>query len=356
MLDVDILMSKIELQHTLYLPTTDDPDPVEKHYTQNSVRNSAVTKDSFHLTRPRIILPGDDENESYSKPEPVIHRKKVPNIKCGTYDDEFKYTTLVSDQGGAEKISAGTWPWLVAIFRKTMRVRKIDFKCTGNLITNRVVLTVARCFQADSKVKSIPATEILLAFGRYDIDDWTETNVINSHIEEIIFHSDYLHEKPPNVFDADVAILITKKTIQYSATIRPICLWPSSVTDSPNIIGKNGTLVGWGQSFKSFGSNTPRRLNLPVVRNHNCFPNEKIMRKRRIFCAGSERRGYAPCSGDSGSGFAIWRNGVWFLRGLVSAAVGDPILNRCELNTFTIFTDIAHYKNWIENNIYKIDY
>lgn len=350
-------MSTIELQHTIYLPTTDDQDSVEKHYTHNSVRNSAVTKDSFPLTRPRIILPGDDENEeSYSKPEPVVHRKKVPNIKCGTYDDEFKYTTLVSIQDGAEKITAGTWPWLVALFHKTIRAGKLDFKCTGNLITDRVVLTAARCFQSDSKVKLISAKEILLAFGRYDIDDWTETNVINSHVEEIIFHPDNLHKKSPNVFDADIAILITKKTIDYSPTIRPICLWPSSVADVPNIIGRNGTLVGWGQSFKRFDLNTPRRLNLPVVRNHYCFPSEKIVRKRRIFCAGSERRGYAPCNGDSGSGFAIWRNGVWFLRGLVSAAVGDPILNRCELNTFTIFTDIAHYKNWIENSIYKIDY
>lgn len=350
-------MSKIELQHTIYLPTTDDQYPVQKHYNHNPVRNNVLTKDSFPLSRPRIILPGDDEDYSYSKPEAIIHQKKVPNIKCGTYDDEFRYTTLVSAQDGAEKISAGTWPWLVAIFRKSIRAAKLDFKCTGNLITNRVVLTAARCFQADSKVKSIPAKEILLVFGRHDIDDWSETNVINSHIEKIIFHPDYLHEKPPNVFDGDVAILITKRTIQYSATIRPICLWPSSVTDGlSNIIGKNGTLVGWGQSFKSFDSNTPRRLNLPVVRNHNCFSNEKMIRKRRIFCAGVEKRGYAPCNGDSGSGFAIWRNDVWFLRGLVSAAVGDPILNRCELNTFTIFTDIAHYKNWIENNIYKIDY
>lgn len=334
-------MSKIELQHTFYLPTLDsDEEPEQQDPFETNVEQVTVMPDT-----PKIILQRVDEDSKLNR---IKNHLKASNSQCGTYDGEFKYTQLIS---GGQKIAPGTWPWLVAIFRKDPKANNLAFTCTGNLISNRLVLTAAHCFKMDSRLQTAPAKEILLAFGRHDIRDWTETNTVISDVEEIILHPDYLNKKQSNFFDADIAILITKNFINYNTMIKPICLWPTT-TDSPiGIIGTNGTLVGWGQPFENIDTNIPRRLTLPVVRNNKCFPSEKSTLRRRIFCAGTEKQGYAPCNGDSGSGFAIWANGAWFLRGIVSAALGDPILNRCELNTFVIFTDIVHFRNWITNYI-----
>lgn len=307
------VMNTIELGNNLYLPTQ-DPDEEEEFAEEQEIVADTFASD-----------PGKTD-------------LKATNSKCGV-DDEFKYTQMIS---GGNKIGHGSWPWLVAIFRKPAQTNNLDFTCTGNLLTNRVVLTAAHCFRI-SRLGTVPAEEILLVFGRHNIGDWTENAVI-SGITQINIHPDYLSNKKTNLLDADIAIVTTKKFIEYDSKIRPICLWTSTAGESPNILRKNGTLIS-----NHGGSN--KRLNLPVVRSQRCFPNDKDIWKRRIFCAGTEKIGNAPCNGDSGTGFAIWKNGAWYLRGIVSAALGDPILNRCELNTYVIFTDVIYFRSWLANFI-----
>lgn len=339
------IVSKIDLQYTFYLPTFETKDEQEDDpFQMNINRPDQITTDTFPLPdAPKVILQRVDEDSG----EKVNHLKnhfKSTNVQCGTFDGELKYTQLIS---GGEKIVPGTWPWLVAIFRKGSKASNLLFQCTGNLITNRLVVTAAHCFKMDFRLEVVSAKEIVLAFGRNDIRDWTESNTVLSDVEEIVIHPDYLKDKQANFFDADIALMVTKNFINYNAMIRPICLWPASAT-SISIAGTNGTVVGWGQPDENSETNTPRRLTLPVVRNQKCFPSEKPPgQKRRVFCAGTEKRSNTPCNGDSGSAFAIWVNGAWYLRGLVSAALGDPILNRCELNTFAIFTDVSHFRKWI---------
>lgn len=339
-------MSKIDLKHTLPLPTIDtDNDEEDDSFDIETDSDN----DQDHDNGDFGLIP--------NVPEVIVHRvnkdknQKVNNLlstvnnQCGKYEDGLQYTQLIS---GGQKVAPGTWPWLVAIFRKDSRANNLAFQCSGNLITNRLILTAAHCFKMDARLKPSPAKEFLLAFGRHDIRDWTESNSIISDIEQIILHEDYLNKKQANFFDADIAIVISKKIINYNTMIRPICLWPVKSEQSTSLIGTNGTLVGWGQPIENSETNTPRKLILPVVRNQNCFPSGKGGQGRRVFCTGSQKVGYAPCNGDSGNGFAIHLNGAWYLRGIVSAALSDPILNKCELNTFVIFTDIIHFESWIK--------
>lgn len=349
-------ISQIELQYTFYLPTVDSDEQQLDDYESNDSFpfNSNAPEPAIStgvIEVPEVIMQRADEiNDPKQKPNPRWkNRLLATNSQCGTYDEELKYTQLIS---GGEKITAGTWPWLVAIFRKDSKASNLVFQCTGSLISNRLVVTAAHCFKFDAKLDPIAAKKIVLAFGRHDIRDWTEKNMMLSDVDEIILHPDYLSKRDSTIFDSDIAILITKDYITYTSMIKPICLWPTSVDSSFSVIGTNGTLVGWGQPYENIDENVPRRLTLPVVRNQKCFPSGRSIKSadsRRVFCAGTEKRGYAPCNGDSGSAFAIWANGAWFLRGIVSAALGDPILNQCDLNTYTIFTDITHFRGWIDS-------
>lgn len=348
------IISQIELKYTFFLPTVepengqlDDYDTDPSFDFNSNAPQPAMTNSMIDV--PSVVTQRIDEDDNQQKKHPRWqNRLLATNAHCGTYDEELKYTQLIS---GGNKITPGTWPWLVAIFQKDSKASNLVFQCTGSLISNRLVLTAAHCFKSNSRLQPIAAKKIVLAFGRHDIRDWTEKNAILSDVDEIIVHPDYLSTKESKIFDADIAILITKDFITYTSMIKPICLWPADVDRSHSLIGTNGTLVGWGQPFENVDENVPRRLTLPVVRTNQCFPTDRSTNEWRVFCAGTGKRGYAPCNGDSGSALAINANGAWFLRGVVSAALGDPILNRCELNTYTIFTDIINFRSWIDSHM-----
>ncbi|XP_055295953.1 serine protease gd-like [Sitodiplosis mosellana] len=345
--------ARIELKYTFFLPTVESEEEQLDEYGANMSFQFNPNAPEPAITNSMIEVPNVaeriDEEDGQQKKHPRWQKRLLAtNSQCGTYDEDLKYTQLIS---GGNKIMPGTWPWLVAIFVKESRASNLVFQCTGNLISNRLVLTAAHCFKSDSKLEPVAARKVVLAFGRHDIRDWTEKNMVISDVDEIIVHPDYLSKKDSKIFDADIAILITKDFISYTSMIKPICLWPSSVDGTHSLIGTNGTLVGWGQPFENVDENVPRRLTLPIVRNNLCFPSDRSTNARRVFCAGTEKRGYAPCNGDSGSALAIYANGAWFLRGLVSAALGDPILNRCDLNTYAIFTDIINYRTWIDSHM-----
>lgn len=308
-------MTKIELEHTFYLPTV---------YTQKAA-------------------PQTDKNSNLAMDRNVQIEWHGSNIQCGIFDDKLKPIPMVSMRGSSD-IAAGTWPWLVGIFRKVHRANLVQ-RCTGSLITNRMVLTAAHCFKFDSKFGKISSKNILLVFGRFDLRDWTENDAINSNVKKIILHPDHMHTQEANFFDNDIAFVITERFIQFNTRIRPICLWPTTDKTPMNLIGNNGTVVSWGHPTDDSNENSPRRINLPIVENEKCFPNDKI--QRHIICAGTEEEGHTTCKGDSGSGFAIWMNGTWFLRGIVSGAISDSTLDRCGLETYIIFTDVARFQDWI---------
>lgn len=355
------IISKIELKYTFFLPMIESDEQQPDDYDDSASFQLDLKSPQPAISNSMIDVPNviqhrlDEDNgkhlKQFENPRGWKNRLLATNTQCGTYDEELKYTQLIS---GGDKITPGTWPWITAIFRKDAKASNLVFQCTGSLISNRVVLTAAHCFKSARNLEPIAARKIVLAFGRHDIRDWTEKNMMITDVEKIIIHPDYLSKEDSSIFDADIAILITKDVISYSTMIKPICLWPTA-DSTPSIAGINGTLVGWGQPFDNIERNVPRRLTLPVVRNNFCLPSKNSQKKsknsKRVFCAGTEKRGYAPCNGDSGSAFAFHANGAWFLRGIVSAALGDPILNTCDLNTYTIFTDIIHFRSWIDEHI-----
>lgn len=334
--------SRIQLQHTFYLPPKNTYNGDSHSF--DATNEQPMPSDQL-LFQPEAAPPlsplmaSDDDNPAAQ--DLSTHDAAI----CGRTDAHFKLTHLIM---GGDKIPRATWPWLVAIFLKDAGA--VSFLCTGSLVADRIVLTAGHCFRMYDKENERKPTDILLVFGRYDLRNWTEPSVQLSDAESINIHPDYV-EGELDMNDADIAVVVTTRRISYNSFVRPICLWPSStmVQNVDEMIGRSGTLVGWGPRL-TVGLNLPRKLQMPIVQKSNCFSRSKLNREMRTFCAGS-RVGSGPCSGDSGTGFALWQNGAWFLRGIVSAAIGDPILNRCELNTFIILTDVTRFRQWINTFI-----
>lgn len=72
----------------------------------------------------------------------------------------------------------------------------------------------------------------------------------------------------------------------------------------------------------------------------------------RTFCGGS-RDGSGPCNGDSGGGLVMWDTQArrYYLRGIVSLSLFDRELGACDLSQFIVYTDVAKYINWIQEQI-----
>lgn len=246
---------------------------------------------------------------------------------------------------GGETVKRGAWPWLVAVYVK--EASGPLFNCAGNLVSARTVVTAAHCFR--SSKRTYQPFEVVVYLGRHNILDRMEAGVKAAGVKQIVIHSDYLSKDTS--YDADIAVIIMQERVTFTEFIRPICLWNGS--DNLSIIdGLMGTVIGWGKDGEgNILSPEPKKISIPVVSEAECLRSSDTYRyitSQRTFCAGG-RDGSGPCNGDSGGGMTFYINNKWILRGIVSAALADPILNTCNLGEYVVFTDVAKFISWIKS-------
>lgn len=138
------------------------------------------------------------------------------------------------------------------------------------------------------------------------------------------------------------------ESVAFSNYIRPVCL-PTQETSE--IV--NGVVSGWGVFDDSnIPSNLPRKVELPIVSNLECFKKDEALVRiiwEEAFCAG--REGSGVCKGDSGSGLYVEIFGRFYLRGIVSSSVARP----CTQTNYAIYSDIYKYLNFLSKvNTYNM--
>lgn len=260
-------------------------------------------------------------------------------------DSKFSVTPLVV---GGEPIKRGSWPWLVGVY--VTDISTVSFKCGGNLISKRIVVTAAHCINIGDRVYK--ANEIVTYLGQFNINPGVEgqegLEIKQSAI--VTVHPEYKRGNSDS-FDADIAVIVLKTATTYGEYIRPICLW-SGANDVQSIEGMKGTIVGWGRDGNgNIVTPVPNKINVPIVPDITCLRSGQAFQRitsNRTFCAGS-RDGTGPCSGDSGGGLALKQHDRWALRGIVSVGALDPSTNLCNLKEFVVFTDAAKFTDWIRN-------
>lgn len=170
------------------------------------------------------------------------------------------------------------------------------------------------------------------------------------HILTTIIHEDW--KVDGNSYDADIALVALKR--QLPLEIVPACLYIP--TNNSNIIGKYGTVLGWGLTENnSISEDLPNELKIKVIDNNECLkeePRYKTVISNRTLCVGNND-GTGVCSGDSGSGLFVYGDRNWYVAGLVSASLvdeGNEYENKplCDVTTYSVFTDISKYRRWIE--------
>lgn len=207
------------------------------------------------------------------------------------------------------------------------------------------MITAAHCLRDKRSYTEIKADQFFVLLGSYDLNKSNEIGRAYFAVQSTNIHPNW--NAFAETFDADIAVLVLADAVTYTKYIQPIC-----VTAANSIVTRisSGVVVGYGKSQDQtkVHENIPKIINMPIQRNEDCFLKNHVLARfssQRTFCAGTGN-GIGVCNGDSGGGLIVNYNGIFYLRGIVSASLFN--LDRsCDVNTFSIFTDALNFIDWI---------
>ncbi|XP_053667601.1 chymotrypsin-C-like [Anopheles marshallii] len=248
---------------------------------------------------------------------------------------------LIVNGNGAKE---GNWPWHTAIFHNIGRT--FVYQCGGTILDQNTVLTAAHCVMTPNGI--IARRRLRVQVGRHQLSV-TSKRVQEHEAFEMIVHPEY----NVNGIRHDIALIMLATDITYTDYVQPICLWNRG-EDQNAIVGTWGTVIGYGVDETDNVSDTLREASIPVVSHITCIESNRALFGSQLtsdmLCAGN-RDGISACNGDSGGGLFFSYNGTWFIRGIVSFTKPRQYGKICDTKEYTVFTDVAKYLKWIEQQI-----
>uniref|UniRef100_A0A4Y0BQE4 Peptidase S1 domain-containing protein n=1 Tax=Anopheles funestus TaxID=62324 RepID=A0A4Y0BQE4_ANOFN len=256
-------------------------------------------------------------------------------LECG----ERKVKTVFLVQHGTET-KEGHWPWHTAIYHR--QGQDFEYACGGSIIDRNTILTAAHCLYTSSG--RIELDRLSVQVGRNQLSE-ASTRSQEHQAEQLIVHPGY---SPDSVAD-DIALIRLATDITMTRYIQPVCLWNME----PNhelIVGRNGTVVGFGLTEHDRVSDYLRQAAIEVVDSWTCIQSDRVAYGSTLtagmYCGGG-KAGVSVCNGDSGGGMFFQFSDNWYVRGVVSFMPLRENIGLCDGTKYTVFTDVAKYREWV---------
>jgi trypsin len=192
---------------------------------------------------------------------------------------------------GGSKADVGQFPFHTAVYRDDI------YRCGGSLISESTVVTACHCVVNDVNV-IYPKESFRLLFGAVDLKALSGSEALRE-VSEIIKHPDYQFDK---ILKQDIALAKIKGNLQFSSTIRPICLFTSQ-TPISDFVEQKFTVLGFGSNENS--REPSQFLNygkMAIITRQQCIESKLIfglLPEQSAFCAKAVDSQIA-CPGDSG--------------------------------------------------------
>lgn len=255
--------------------------------------------------------------------------------------------------------SDGQWPWVVGVVKKKNYYQndQIDKYCSGSLISNRHVfvepLMLSQLTDDDTRPFP-PASQLKVYAGTNDLDAVDSFQSESRDVSFIIAHRD---SKFSVTKSAKIAILVMREPINFSANIRPICIWDRTANASL-FDRQRAATVGFGQDLReeknADRSKHKKYLQMQIYSQQNCPPIHQLFisgihNNVHFFCARGVNNG-TPCLGDVYSLYFRQRD-VWYLFGLAAwfSATKNEETSTCDDGSIIAYENIAFYANWIRS-------
>uniref|UniRef100_A0A182QSW2 CLIP domain-containing serine protease n=1 Tax=Anopheles farauti TaxID=69004 RepID=A0A182QSW2_9DIPT len=301
-----------------------------------NITTSTVPEDE----EPFAALPVENR---FSTPE---EKRELLPAKCG--EDTYRGPIR------GERAGVFEFPWNVLIQHRT-KDGEHRFHCGGSLISDRYVLTAARCIMDIKKSWTIVSVRMgewnLLTDPDCTPNDGTDsictTPVQDVAIEKVTIPSNYTGTGSPTV-KQDIALVRLARKITFDSSVAPICL-PLSSTSWDNYNPESGRFYesGWGKTSDASGSDHKWNYHSVGVPRDSCrtkYPHANI--DDGHICAVPERD-LDTCRGDAGGPLMYSHtDGAWYLAGVASfrkqcAITGEP----------AVYTNVAKFTDWIIENL-----
>ncbi|XP_058805706.1 transmembrane protease serine 9-like [Phymastichus coffea] len=232
---------------------------------------------------------------------------------------------------GGVTTQQGEWPWIAGLFNAGRHI------CGGSLIDDTHILTAAHCV---AQMNSWDVARLTVRLGDYDIKTPHEVRHVEKRVKRVVRHRGFDMRTLYN----DVAILTLNEPVEFTETIRPVCL-PSGAN---LYVGNKATVIGWGSLRE--GGPAPGKLQqvtIPIWSNTVCKQKYGGAAPGGIvdsfLCAGEAARD--SCSGDSGGPLMV-NDGRWTQVGIVSWGIG------CGKGQYPgVYTRVTHFLPWIYKNL-----
>uniref|UniRef100_A0A182NCN1 Peptidase S1 domain-containing protein n=1 Tax=Anopheles dirus TaxID=7168 RepID=A0A182NCN1_9DIPT len=239
---------------------------------------------------------------------------------------------------------AGHWPWHAAIFHR--KLGQLEYACGGSILDQRTVLTAAHCVTTPHGMISLRLISVHV--GQTHLRE--ESEYIQVHgVQEVIVHPSFIVHSIPY----DIALIKLTANIALSKFVQPVCLWTMD-DQLESIVGKNGTIIGFGLTERDVTSDHLKQALVSVVDPLSCIESDRAafgtLLTKEMFC-GKGQPGVSACNGDSGGGMFFEIGGKWFVRGLVSFTPVRAGTSLCDNLKHTAFTDVAKYSEWISKYV-----
>ncbi|XP_038107492.1 transmembrane protease serine 9 [Culex quinquefasciatus] len=252
--------------------------------------------------------------------------------------------------GNASRL--GEWPWHVALFHRMNRASP-TYACGGTIVAKNYVVTAAHCTYPQSRARPLKIAEMLIRAGIANLQA-LEHSLQQVGVVEIVRHDEFNSD----TVESDVALLRTAGEFEFGSYVKPICLW-SGVDDEKEVVGKVGTIAGWGRDENQQLPDNLKHAGMPIVSRKTCRDSDPLyytryLYDRKTFCAGF-RNGTSPGLGDSGGGLYLEVGGKWILRGIVSNGKVVAETRLLDTSNFIVFTDVAYFMPWIKQKLNIVD-